>query len=86
MIYLGTAEVAAGTTTRKKFALGGSTSWSNNLLYDLGNKEELEKVMEGRFLWRQPRPQIGVILELIFFKNTLSNGLANPLSIKKLEL
>ena len=37
--------------------------------------------------WRgRPRPRTKVILELISSKNTLPNGLADPLGMEKLEL
>ena len=68
----------------------GPVSWSDNLLPDSGGREEsggaTEEAAEECLRKRRPRPQIDVILELISSKNTLPNGLADPLGMEKLEL
>ena len=66
----------------------------DNLSPDLGSEKEsevvikgaTERVTEGRSRPGHLEPQIEVILELIFSKNTLPNKLADLLSMKKLEL
>ena len=88
LIYLEIAEAAVGTTKTESFILRNPVGWSDNLSSDLGGSgEKLERVTEGYsrrgWLW----PHIKVILALISFsKNTLPNGLVDPLGIEKLEL
>ena len=60
--------------------------WSNNLSSDSRGKKNSMRGIEERLLRGQSWPQTRVILELMFSKNILLNGLANPLGIEKLEL
>ena len=70
--------------------LEGSACWLDNLLLNSEGEKELrratERVTEGRSWQRRLWPQTEIILKLIFFKNTLPNGLADSLGMKKLEL
>ena len=73
--YSRTLIAATGMLAMKGFVLEGSAGWSKKLLLDSRSKKKSrraikrakEGVMEGRFRWGRPRPQIEVILELIFF-------------------
>ena len=85
-VYLGTGGAAAGITATGKFTPGGPAGWLNNSSPDSGGGKESGRATEGRSLRRQLRPRTEVILKLIFSKNTLPNGLADPLGMEKLEL
>ena len=83
-----------GASATGGFIPESPAGWSDNLSPNLGGGEELggatKKATEGateECSWRgRPWPRIQVILELIFSKNTLPNGLANLLGMEKLEL
>ena len=87
--YLGILLAAAGALATGGF-VKGSMGWSDNLSLDLGGGEEsggATKEAAKECSWRgRPWPRTEVILELIFSKNTLPNGLADPLGMEKLEL
>ena len=88
--YLGTLIAATGASAIGGFIPEGLAGCSNISSPDLGSKEEskraTEEATEGRSWQGRPRPWTEVILELISSKNTLSNGLADPLSMERLEL
>ena len=83
--YLEILVVATGASTTVGFVFEGLVGWSDNLLSDLGGREESGGGTEGATEGR-PRPQTEVILKLISSKNIFPNGLADPLDIEKLEL
>ena len=96
--YLETLVVAIGASAIGGFIPKGPAGWSDYLSPDLeGGKEservtkgmtegEMEGGTEGRSWRRRPRPRTEIISELISSKNTIPNGLADPLGIEKLEL
>ena len=94
MEYLGTLVAASEVLMTGDFVFEGPTGALDNLSPDLADEKESKEVTEGvvkgategRFRQGCPQPWTDVILELISFKNTLPNGLADPLDIKKLEL
>ena len=87
--YLGIPSVAAGALATGGF-VEGPARFSENLLPDSGDGEESGGVTKGVAEERSQRgrlqTRIKVILELISSKNTLPNGLADPLGMEKLEL
>lgn len=87
LMYLRIKSAVVGTIIMGRFAPKGLASWPDNSFPALrrGGKKS-GRTTEECFLQRQLRPWIKVILALISFKNTFSNGLANPLGIKKLKL
>ena len=87
--YLGILLAVTGALATEG-SVEGLAGWSDNLSPDLVGWAESRGVMEGAAKERsqrgRPRPRIEVILELISYKNTLLNGLADPLGMEKLEL
>ena len=84
--YLGTLVAVTRVSAIGGFVPKGPTCWLNNLSPDSGGREKSGGATEGHSQQGHPRPWTEVILELISSKNTLPNGLADPLGMQKLQL
>ena len=83
-IYFGIKGAAARKIV--KYGPKDLAAWLNNLSLNSGGGQKSKRVTKGCSLQRRLQLQTEVNFGLIFYKDTLSNKLADPLIMEKLKL